>query len=108
MQIARLSLFDVNKKRLLFRAFPFRFRQSGESLRNPSGFLQRPSPAVIELHRIQKKLPQRMVCMRQVRAFSETIVLSLLLSSCAVFRLPPEESTDNRPRIPGSGDIGGP
>jgi hypothetical protein len=61
MQIARLSLFDVNKKRLLFRAFPFRFRQSGESLRNPSGFLQRPSPAVIELHRIQKKLPQRMV-----------------------------------------------
>jgi hypothetical protein len=31
------------------------------------------------------------------------IILFLLLSSCAGFRLPPEESTDNRPRIPGSG-----
>jgi hypothetical protein len=42
MQIARLSLFDVNKKRLLFRAFPFRFRQSGESLRNRVAFCKGP------------------------------------------------------------------
>jgi hypothetical protein len=32
-------------------------------------------------------------------------IWSLLLCSCAGFRLPPEEPTDNRPRIPGSGDI---
>jgi len=31
--------------------------------------------------------------------------LFLLLSSCAGFVLPPEESTNNRPRTPGSGDI---
>jgi hypothetical protein len=36
------------------------------------------------------------------------VIFSQLLCSCAGFRIPPEEPTDNRPRIPGSGDIGGP
>ncbi len=33
-------------------------------------------------------------------------ILALAFCSCAGFKLPPEEQTDNRPRIPGSGDIG--
>src|ERR1700693_4826024 len=45
------------------------------------------------------------VYMRQAAAIF-LVILFLLLSSCAGFRLPPEESTDNRPRIPGSGDVG--
>src|ERR1700693_4607262 len=42
--------------------------------------------------------------MRQAAAIL-LFISSLLLSSCAGFRLPPEEGTDNRPRISGSADI---
>ncbi len=38
-------------------------------------------------------------------AVVSSATLFLLLSSCAGFVLPPEEPTNNRPRIPGSGDI---
>jgi hypothetical protein len=50
-----------------------------------------------------------MVCMREATAFSPGIflaILTLLLCSCADFRLPPDEPGSNRPRIPGEGDIG--
>jgi hypothetical protein len=56
-----------------------------------------------------KILSPRIVCMKVATASAAAIFLLflfLLLTSCAGFRLPPEESTDNRPRIPGEGDIG--
>jgi hypothetical protein len=74
---------------------------------NPSG----PFALLMSMEKSNKLTASKETCATNgihMREAATIFLLSsfLFLCSCANFRLPPEEPTDNRPRIPGSGDIG--